>query len=63
MMQQTRKGNTKMEDYLSTMKGYSDNLQLASYPMDMRTSTSYILASLDDEFTLIVCVIRSMNLS
>jgi len=48
MLQQTRKGSMKMEEYLSVMKKYYDNLQLAGYPMDLRSLISYTLAGLDE---------------
>lgn len=63
MLQETRKGTMKMSDYLSNMKNYFDNLQLAGYPMDMRSFISYVVVGLDDEYTSIVCVIRSQELS
>lgn len=61
MLQQTRKGTMKMHEYLE--KRYFDNLQVVGFPMDMRSYVSHVTAGLDDEYTPIVCVIRSQNLS
>lgn len=63
MLQQTRKGTMKMHDYLDTMKRYFDNLQVASFPMDMRSFVSHVTTGSEEEYTPIVCVIRSQNFS
>lgn len=63
MLQQTRKGTMKMYEYLETMKKYFDNLLIAGCPMDMRSFISHITAGLDEEYTPIVCIIRSQNMS
>lgn len=63
ILQQTRKGTMKMHEYLNTMKRYFDNLHVVGFPMDMRSFVSHVTAGLDDEYTPIVCVIRSQNMT
>lgn len=63
MLHQTKKGTMKMYEYLDIMKRHFDNLQVAGYPMDMRSFISHVTAGLDEEYTPIVCVIRSQNMS
>lgn len=53
----------KMYEYLDTMKKYFDNLQVAGYPMEMRSFISHVTTGLDEEYTPIVCVIRSQNMT
>lgn len=52
-----------MHEYLDTMKRYFDNLLVAGFPMDMCSFVSHVTAGLDDEYTPIVCVIRSQNMT
>lgn len=63
MLQQTRKGSTKMSEYLALMKGYADNLYLAGSPVSTRDLISYVIAGLDEEYTPIVVVLQNQDLS
>ncbi|KAJ0011021.1 hypothetical protein Pint_34054 [Pistacia integerrima] len=44
----------KMEEYLTTMKAFSDNLTLAGSPISLSDLITQILSGLDAEYTLIV---------
>lgn len=52
--QRTRKGQTKMEDYLNNMKQIADNLKLAGSPLPLSDLFFQILAGLDSDYTLVV---------
>nr|QWX09785.1 hydroxymethylglutaryl-CoA synthase [Pistacia terebinthus subsp. palaestina] len=53
-LQKTRKGRMKMEEYLTTMKAFSDNLTLAGSPISLSDLITQILIGLDAEYTPIV---------
>ncbi|KAJ0043243.1 hypothetical protein Pint_19064 [Pistacia integerrima] len=53
-LQKTRKGGMKMEEYLTTMKAFSDNLTVAGSPISLSDLITQILSGLDAEYTLIV---------
>lgn len=52
-LQRTRNGSMKMKDYLSKMKQYPDNLQLAGCNYTLTYLTTQILCGLDSEYTLL----------
>lgn len=53
----------RMHRYLDTMKWYFDNLATASSPMDMRSFVSHVTVGLDEEYNVVVCVMRSKDLT
>lgn len=63
MLQQTRKGIMRMHEYLDIMKRYIDNLAIVGSPMDMRSFVSHVTTSLDEEYNVVVCVMRSKDLT
>lgn len=50
----TRKGSTKMEEYLNKMKNIADNLQVAALVLSSTDLYTQILSGLDVEYTPIV---------
>ncbi|KAK0586960.1 hypothetical protein LWI29_015268 [Acer saccharum] len=59
MLQQTRKGSMKMDEYLNTMKKYADHMALAGAPVTMRDLVPQITSGLDDEYTPAVLMVES----
>lgn len=58
MFQQTRKGTSKMSDYLRLMKSHADNLGQAGSPVSLRNLVSQVLLGLDEEYNPIVAMIH-----
>lgn len=54
-LQQTRKGSSKMTNYLAKMKRIADNLLLAENPVSISDLVVQILAGLDYDYNLVVC--------
>lgn len=63
MIQQTRKGNTKMTKYLVLMKSFVENLNLKDSRVETKELISYVVAGLDEEYTPIVVVIQNKPMS
>ncbi|KAA0026100.1 uncharacterized protein E6C27_scaffold19G00360 [Cucumis melo var. makuwa] len=58
MLQTTRKGNTKMEEYLLVMKTNVDNLGQVGSPVPRRALISQVLLGLDEVYNLVIVVIQ-----
>ncbi|MDV3187722.1 MAG: hypothetical protein Q8836_02390 [Sweet potato little leaf phytoplasma] len=56
--QQTRKGNSKMIDYLRLMKSHADSLGQAGNPVTQRNLVSQVLLGLDEEYNAIVAMVQ-----
>ncbi|MDV3183806.1 MAG: hypothetical protein Q8847_02445 [Sweet potato little leaf phytoplasma] len=62
ILQNTKKGSTKMIEYLAVMKQAAENLQLAGNPVSLGDQISYVLAGLDSEYVPIVCTIEDKDI-
>lgn len=63
ILQNTKKGSTKMLEYLAVMKQASENLQLAGAPVSLSDLISYVLGGLDSEYIPIICTIQEKEIS